>query len=119
VGTGCEAAESKSTPSCRKKRTPNLLAVDGRIVDCSVFTPLVGPQRSLIPWIMEAIFPGVKGAGRNPDHCLTSSAKVRIRGVITPLPHIPFWCTLLFPVFCQANFIAVSQTNLALHITNN
>jgi len=67
---------------------------------------------------MEAIFPGVKVAGRNPDHRLTSSAKVRISGDTTPLPRMPSLFTLFFPVFYQADFIAVSQTNLALHIIN-
>jgi hypothetical protein len=68
---------------------------------------------------MGAIFPDVKGAGRNPEHWLTSSDKVRIRGVITPLPHMPLLCTLFSPVFYQANFNAISQTNLALRMTNN
>ena len=74
-----------------------------------MFTPVVGSPRSLIQWTMKAIFPGVKGARRNPEQCLTSSVKVRISGVINPHPHMSLWCTLFFPVFCHANFIAVSR----------
>jgi hypothetical protein len=53
--------------------------------------PALGPTHPLLQWV-----PWVKRSGRNVDHSPPSSAEVRMRGAIPPLPQYVFvaWCLI-------------------------
>jgi hypothetical protein len=55
-----------------------------------------GPTQPPIQWVPGALSLVVKRPGREADHSPPSSAKVRMRGAIPPLPQFSFmaWCSI-------------------------
>jgi hypothetical protein len=53
--------------------------------------PTLGPTQSPTQWVPGAHSSGVKRQGREPDHSLPSSAKVKKGGAIPPLHSVSSW----------------------------
>jgi len=54
----------------------------------------VGVLGSIQPrtqWVPGALYPRVKPPGRKADHSPPSSAELRMRGAIPPIPHASSW----------------------------
>jgi hypothetical protein len=54
----------------------------------------LGPTQPHIQWVPGALSLGVRQPGREADHSPPSSAEVKMRGAIPPLPQYAFtaWC---------------------------
>jgi hypothetical protein len=51
----------------------------------------LGPTQHPIQWVPGALSLGVKQPGREADHSLPSSAKVKVSRTVPPLPNTPSW----------------------------
>jgi hypothetical protein len=58
--------------------------------------PVLGPTKSPIQWVPEALFLGVKRSGCEADHSSQSSAEVKNAWSYTSTPHYAYmaWCSV-------------------------
>jgi hypothetical protein len=63
----------------------------GIILFTTASRPALGPTQPPIQLVQGTLSLGVKRPKREADHSPSSSAEVKIRGAITPLPHTPSW----------------------------
>jgi hypothetical protein len=53
----------------------------------------LGTTQPPIQWVPGDLLPGVKRLGHKADHSPPTSAEVKKRGSIQPLPHMSSWCS--------------------------
>jgi hypothetical protein len=79
--TGAGRPKNRGLIPCMVKKISPLL-------NCS--RTALEPDKPLIQWGLEAIFPGIRRPEREDDHSLLV-LRLRIRGVTRPLPNTPLW----------------------------
>jgi len=77
----------------------------------------LGAHPTFIQRVMEAVFMGVKWLIYKGDHSPPSRVEVKVRGAVTPLPHMLLWCAhrfifMLYLTCCLLSVYFIQGTHL-------